>query len=127
MSGIHLTGVLTVADSINTNGRCYPKVTLVTSHKATERLIVILCSPDNVQELQSILTSEAQRFHREEILKGKGFGDLDHPQYFSSSYSIVDPTTASHQVNSASNCWSAASQGPLADVSLGPCVNILYR
>jgi len=42
MSGIHLTGVLTVADSINTNGRCYPKVTLVRSHRTAERLVVVL-------------------------------------------------------------------------------------
>jgi hypothetical protein len=97
----YLTGVLSVADSINKNGRYYPKVT-------SDRAIVpVLHSRVTAQScvkhslyccVQSVLMEEAQRFHQDYILTSKGFGSFHHPAYTSPSYSIVDPATVSHQV-----------------------------
>lgn len=98
----YLAGVLSVADSINVNGRCYPKV--IFDRGAVPVLHGRVTAQSCVKHrlccyVQTVLRKEAQRFHRDNILTGKAFGSFDHPAYSSPSYSIVDPATASHQVS----------------------------
>ncbi|KAK9906428.1 hypothetical protein WJX75_001691 [Coccomyxa subellipsoidea] len=64
-------GVLADADSVNHNKRLYRKETLL---------------------------REVQRFHLEEILPGKAFGELTHPCYTSKAFRTIITSTASHQV-----------------------------